>query len=78
MLKWMRIVFQYALLSEGIGHTITTKFRPPNIFKNDTCPASQKITISYGKNNNLPWKLLNFLLALQPEALVNINGRIDF
>ena len=32
----------------------------------------------YGKNVNLHWKSSKFSLALQPEALVNTSGRVDF
>ena len=31
-----------------------------------------------GKNVNLHWKSSKFSLALQPEALVNTSGRVDF
>ena len=43
-----------------------------------TCPASQKIIGIYGKNVNLHWKSSKVSLALQPEALVNRSGRVDF
>ena len=32
----------------------------------------------YGQNVNLHWKSSKFSLALQPEALVNTSGRVDF
>ena len=41
-------------------------------------PCITKIIGLYGKNDNLPWKSSKFSLALQPEALVNTSGRVDF
>ena len=32
----------------------------------------------YGENVNLHWKSSKFSLALQPKALVNTSGRVDF
>ena len=43
-----------------------------------TCPASQKILAYMKKNVNLHWKSSKVSLALQPEALVNTSGRVDF
>ena len=48
------------------------------ISQNRHSPCFTKIIGMYGKTDNLPWKLSKFSLALQPEALVNTSGRVDF
>ena len=43
-----------------------------------TCPASQKLLTYMEKIFNLHWKSSKISLALQPGALVNTSGRVDF
>ena len=45
--------------------------------KKGTCPASQKILEYIGKNI-FHWKSSKFSFALQPQALINTSGRVDF
>ena len=45
--------------------------------KISTCPASQKMLAYIGKNS-FSLKISKFPLALQPEALVNTSGRVQF
>ena len=43
-----------------------------------TCPAAQTLLAYMEKNGNLSWKSSKVSLGLQPEALVNMSGRVDF
>ena len=48
------------------------------ISQNRHLPSITKCFGIYGKNINLHWKSFKISLALQPEALVNTSGRVDF
>ena len=45
--------------------------------KISTCPASRKLLAYMGKNEIFT-RNIKYLLALQPEALVNTSGRVLF
>ena len=48
------------------------------ISQNRHLPCITKFFGIYGKIINLHWKSSKVSLALQPEALVNTSGRVDF
>ena len=48
------------------------------ISQNRHSPCITKFFGIYGKIITLHWKSSKVLLALQPEALVNTSGRVDF
>ena len=66
------------LLKNNNSREIDGALQTSKYLKIGTGPASQKNIGMFGIFFNFHWKTSKFSLALQPEALVNTSGRVDF
>ena len=71
-------LFSFSFLyHNGLQKILVSSLQGSKYLKIGTCPASQKLLAYMGKNQFL-LEISKFSLALQPEALVNMSGRVIF